>query len=267
MTDAAHLYFRYLAVSIRAQMQYRLSFAMLTLGHLLTTGIEFYAIVFLFQRFGSLRGWSLPEVAVLYGIVSVGFALAEGSGRGFDTFANLVKTGDFDRLLLRPRSTLLQVAGQELQLMRVGRLLQGCAVLVWACTRLNLFARPTALLLIAEAAAGAACLFYALFVLQAVVAFWTIENLEIWNAITYGGTEAGEYPMTIYRPWFRGVFTFVIPLACFNYIPAAHILSRPELDYIPAVLSYIAPLVGVAALLVSLQCWRLGVRHYRSTGS
>ena len=70
------------------------------------------------------------------GTANIAFALAEGIGRGFDTFPNLVKRGDFDRLLLRPHSTALQVAGQDLQLMRLGRLLQGLAVLLWAATSL-----------------------------------------------------------------------------------------------------------------------------------
>ncbi|HZP82029.1 MAG TPA: ABC-2 family transporter protein, partial [Chthonomonadaceae bacterium] len=123
------LYGKMLGLSLRSQMQYRASFVMLTLGHLITTGVEFLGIWALFHRFGSLRGWTLPEVALFYGIANVAFALAEGFGRGFDTFANLVKSGDFDRLLLRPRDTAFQVAAQELQLMRVGRLLQGGAAL------------------------------------------------------------------------------------------------------------------------------------------
>jgi ABC-2 type transport system permease protein len=35
----------------------------------------------------------------------------------------------------------------------------------------------------------------------------------------------------------------------------------------PAFFHWTAPAVGVAFLLVSLQVWKLGVRHYRSTGS
>jgi len=55
---------------------------------------------------------TLPEVAVLYGMVTTGFALAEAFGRGFDVFASYVKSGDFDRFLLRPRRIALQVGGQ-----------------------------------------------------------------------------------------------------------------------------------------------------------
>lgn len=267
MRDDLALLFRYLAVSVRGQVQYRASFWMMTIGQLFATGIEYLGILAMFHRFGSLRGWSLPEVALFYGIVNVAFALADAAARGFDLFAGMVKSGDFDRLLLRPRSTALQVAGQELVLMRVGRLSQGLVVLLWAVTALpDPWTLPKTLLLVGVIVGGA-CLFYGLFVLQATLAFWTVETLEIMNTVTYGGIETGQYPLTIYRPWFRRFFTFVVPIAAMNYLPAPVLLERAPALGIPAALSWSAPAVGVFFLLLSLQFWKIGVRHYTSTGS
>src|ERR671928_195342 len=84
------------------------------------------------------------------------------------------------------------------------------------------------LLITGAAILGGACLFYGLFVLQATLSFWTVETLEIMNTVTYGGTETGQYPLTIYRPWFRLFFTFVVPLVCLNYLPANALLDRPD---------------------------------------
>ncbi|MEE2831463.1 MAG: ABC-2 family transporter protein [Candidatus Latescibacterota bacterium] len=47
--------------------------------------------------------------------------LIDATSRGFSSFETMVKSGDFDRLLLRPHSAALQLAGQELSLLRVGR--------------------------------------------------------------------------------------------------------------------------------------------------
>jgi ABC-2 type transport system permease protein len=81
---------------------------MLTFGHFLVTGIEFIGILVLFDRFGSLQGWTLPEVALFYGLINLAFSLTDAVSRGFDDMGNLVKQGAFDRLLLHPRSTVLQ---------------------------------------------------------------------------------------------------------------------------------------------------------------
>lgn len=266
--NSARLYLRYLGVSVRSQMQYRASFVMLAIGRFLITSIDIVGIWALFARFGSVRGWRLAEVALFYGIVKTGFAIADAFSRGFDSFAGMVKSGRFDRLLLRPRSSALQVAGRELTLFRVGQLAQGLIVLLLATNALEVEWSVGRVALVMLAILGGACMFSALFVLQATLAFWTTETLEIMNTVTYGGTEASQYPLSIYRPWFRRFFTFVVPLACVSYFPALAILGRADNAIgSPRWFQCSAPLIGVIFLLISLQVWKFGVRHYRSTGS
>ncbi len=267
MLDTLYLYGRFLSVSVRSQMQYRASFAMLAVGHTITTGLEFVAILVLFDRFGTLVGWSLREVAFIYGVVNISFSFADAMSRGFDMFGAMVKSGDFDRLLTRPRSTALQLAGQELTLRRVGRFAQGLAALVWACFGLDIDWSVIKVGLLLGAVAGGACLFSGLIVLQATLAFWTTETLEIMNTVTYGGVETTQYPMNIYRPWFRGLFTFVVPLACVSYFPSLAIMGVEDPLGSPVWFQYIAPAIGVGFLLVALRVWNFGVRHYMSTGS
>lgn len=261
MRDSLALYIRYLAISIRAQLAYRATFAMKTIGHLLVTGIEFFGIWALFSRFGSLGGWTLREVALLYGMIDVAFAFADALGRGFERMGRLLKAGDFDRMLLRPRSVVLQLLGYELQLMRVGRLAQGLIVLGWAAGAIAW--TPGTLALLVVSIVATTCLFLGIVILQATSAFWTIETLEVWNAFTYGGNYAAQYPMSIYRRWFQRFFTAVIPLALASYYPARAILGRDDLDLLHA----LAPLAGFAFLAVTLGVFRLGVRHHASTGS
>ena len=259
MLDGFRLYRRYAAASLRGQMQYRASFVLTTFGALLQTGIEFVGIWALFDRFGHVRGWTLPDVALFYGMIQVTWAVCDAIGRGFDAFGATVKAGDFDRLLLRPRSTTLQLLGQELTLRRIGRLLQGLGVLAYAATNID-WTLGRALLLVASIASGV-CVMLGVVVLQATTAFWTTETLEIWNAFTYGGTTMCQYPLAIYRSWLRDVFTYAIPLACVNYLPGLVILGRSDRPY------WLAPAVGPMFLALCLQVWRIGVRHYRSTGS
>ena len=263
MLDSLRLYARYIGISIRSQMEYRASFVMLSIANFVGTGIEFVAVWALFDRFKLLQGWTLPEAAMLYGMVNVAFAVAEGIGRGFDVFPYMVKSGDFDRLLLRPRSTVLQLLGQEFQLMRIGRLAQGLAVLLWSASALGLAWTPAKLALLVGSILGGACLFAGLFVIQATIAFWTIESLELMNTVTYGGVETAQFPLSIYRPWFRTFFTVVVPLACINYLPSLAILGRGG----AGLTHWLSPLVGLGFLIVMLQFWKVGVRHYCSTGS
>ena len=116
MMNGWALYRRYVAISWRAQLQYRASFVMQLIGTAVIALFEYCAIWVLFDRFGQVGGWKLEEIAVFYGVVNIAWPIAEGVGRGFDDFGSLVKSGDFDRVLLRPRSTALQVLGREMTL-------------------------------------------------------------------------------------------------------------------------------------------------------
>ena len=267
MPNALRLYLRYVGVSVRAQMQYRASFLMLLAGQALITSLEFMAMYALFDRFGTLDGWTLPEVALLYGMANVAFSLADTAAWGFNSFDALVKSGDFDRLLLRPRRTAFQVAASQLELRRLGRLVQGTAVLVWAVTALEVEWSPAKGGLLAAAILGGACTFAGLFILHATLAFWTTEGLEVVNTLTYGGVETAQYPLAIYTKWFRRFFTFVVPLACMNYFPALAITGHRDPLGTPDWVPWLSPLTGFLFLAVCLRVWRFGVRHYRSTGS
>jgi ABC-2 type transport system permease protein len=265
--DSLHLYRRYIGISFRSQMQYRASFFMRSVGHFLVTASEFLGFAALFQRFGQINGWTLPQMGLFYGIISMSFAITEAGQRGFDVFPNLIKSGDFDRILLRPRSAAFQVMGQEFQLMRVGRFMQALLVLIWSAWRLQMPWTPANLMLVLLAIAGGVCLFSGLLVLQATMCFWTTESLDIVNCTTYGGVETAQFPVTIYRPWFRAIFTFVIPLATINYFPIHALLNLTDPLGSTRWIQWLSPLAGMVFLLVSLQFWRFGVRHYTSTGS
>ena len=268
LADALSLYCRMLALSARAQLQYRVSFLLMSVGQFVATGVEALGVWALFDRFGSLSGWTLAQVGVFYGVVNIGFALADALARGFDVFgAQYVKTGQFDRLLLRPRATELQLFGHEITLYRIGRIAQGGLMLGFAVSLGEQTLQAWQWLLLLWAIVGCVCLFVGLFMLGATLSFWTVESLEVINTFTYGGAEAAQYPLSIYTPWFRRFFTFVVPLGCVAYFPVVAALNVVDPLGTTRAFQMSAPIAGVAFLLVCIGVWRMGVRHYTSTGS
>ncbi len=266
--NGVRLYGRYITASLHGQMQYPGAFVATSLGAFAATVVDFVAIWALFARFRELDGWRFEEVALFYGVVSVAFALADAFTRGFDVFGEqFVKTGDFDRLLVRPRRLVLQLLGFELRATRIGRLAQG--VLAWAVavqlSDVTWTWQAWGILLFAVV--GGVALFAGILVLQATLAFWTVESLEIANTLTYGGVEAAQYPLDVYTRWLRDFLTFVVPLGCVAYFPVAAVLGRGSRTGAPEWLLPLTPVFGFLFLLVSLGVWRLGVRHYTSTGS
>src|ERR1700742_44007 len=127
------LYWRYVAVGFRPQMLYPSAFILRFYSQFTVTIVEFAGVWALFARFGHVRGWGFAQVALFYATTSMAFALADGLSRGFDSVGPMfIKTGNFDRLLLRPRSTALQITAQDFTLSSLGRLLQGLVALAVA---------------------------------------------------------------------------------------------------------------------------------------
>ncbi|MBC7320607.1 ABC-2 family transporter protein [bacterium] len=261
------LYFKYIGISIRAQIQYRASFILLTIGNFLLTFMDFVSIIFLFQRFGSLKGWRLEELALLYGIIHTSFAISEAFSRGFDIFDRLVRNGNFDRILLRPRSLILQILGTEFQLVRWGRFLQGLVVLIYGLVHLGITLDIFKLIFLVSAILGGVFTFSGIFILQATLSFWSVQSIEIANSFSYGGVELASYPLSIYPKIFREIFIFIIPIAFINYFPGLIILGKENLTGIPSLISYLSPIVGFIFFYISCKIWHIGVRHYNSTGS
>jgi ABC-2 type transport system permease protein len=266
--NALALYGRYVATSLRAQAQYPTATLMLTAGHCAATAIEILGVFALFHRFGSVGGWTFGEAAVFYALVNIMFSLADMLSRGFEVFGtDFVRTGAFDRVLLRPRAAALQLAGHEVRLSRLGRLLQASVVLIFATNLVPIAWDASTIAIAVWAVAGGVALFVGILVLQATLAFWTVDSLEIMNVLTYGGVQAAQYPLNIYAAWFRQVLTFGLPLACVAYYPVLAILKRPDPLGAPDWLLPLAPIAGFAFLALSFVAWRAGMARYTSTGS
>ncbi|TMV50361.1 hypothetical protein FE783_11230 [Paenibacillus mesophilus] len=258
------LYFKYLLILFKSQMQYRTSFWLLSIGQFFIPFSVFAGLYFLFERFGQIQGWSFSEVALSFGVIHMAFAISECFARGFDAFSSLVAGGDFDRLLVRPRSTVVQVMGSKFEFTRFGRLAQSLIVLLWAISSLPIEWTALKIVTLLLMIASGVFIFTGIFMLAATLCFWTIQGLEVANIFTDGGREMAQYPLNIYQEWVTRFFTFVIPFGCVNYLPLLYLLGKTDGS---GVLYMLAPVAGILFILPCLLVWHLGVKHYRSTGS
>lgn len=263
------VYRRLIAIQMRAQLQYRAAFVLEVLSTGITLFLFFASIAFVLQRFGTLGGWTLGELAFLWGTVEFAFGLMDMIFSGFDpaNFGKYVRQGLFDQLLLRPVSITTQVLGSEFILRRLGRIAQGVVIFSFALTLADIHWTVGKVLYLPLIIAGLVCFFGGLFMIGATISFWTVESLEAINILTYGGTEMMAYPMHIYPDWLRRTFTYIVPAIFLNYYPALYFLGKPDPFGLPPVFFFISPLVGAGVLGGALLFWRYGIQHYQSTGT
>ena len=256
------LYLKYAGIILRSQMQYQASFIMTAFGQFLVSFSTFLGMYFMFSRFNSVDGFTYSEVLLCFSIILTAFSLAECFVRGFDTFSGIISNGEFDRIMVRPRNEIFQVLASRIEFSRIGRLLQAIAVFVYVIPTIGIAWSLDKIVTVIFMLVGGFLMFSGLFLVYAALCFFTIEGLEFVNIFTDGGREFGKYPFSIYGEGVLKFFTYVIPLALFQYYPFLYLIGRTN-----NVLYMMLPLSGIVFLILCYIFWRGGVRHYKSTGS
>lgn len=263
------LYFKSIRLVIQTQLQYRFSLFMDILSTAMFSTTEMGGLILVLTQIGSLSGWSLWELVFLYSLAEMSFGWMDMIFSGFDPdyFAPQIRSGDFDKLFLRPYPITLQVISSRFVLRRLGRVLAGLALFLVTAAQLPLDWTLWKVLYIVMVVISQVMLFGSLFIFGSTITFWTIERIEMMNIVTYGGREVISYPMDIFPRWMRRFYMFVIPFIFFNYYPGLFLLGKPDPLGLPAVSPFLAPLLGVLFLFLSLRFWKFGVNHYQSTGT
>ncbi|MEU9103754.1 ABC transporter permease [Streptomyces xanthophaeus] len=252
---------------IRSTMTYRTSFFLSTFGNAAITLLDFVGIYIMFSHVDALGGFTLPEIALLYGSCSASLGLADLLMGNTDRIGQRIRDGSLDTMLVRPVPVLAQVAADRFALRRLGRIGQGLGVLVWALASLDVDWTVGRVLLVPVMVVAGAAIFAAVLVAGAAFQFVAGDAAEVQNAFTYGGCTMLQYPPTVFaKDLLRGV-TFVLPLAFVNWLPALYLLGRPDPLGLPGWVAYTSPLVAFLVFLPASLAWRAGVRSYRSTGS
>ena len=261
------IYFRYLAMNFKAVFEYRLSTWLVAAGQTFTTIFYFLGFSLLFRRFGNLAGWSYAEAALCFAVTTAAFSISETFARGFDAFSRMVIQGEFDRILLRPRNTIIQVLGGKTDVTRLGRVILALGILIMVIPRTGISWDPSKVITLVMMILGGASVFTGVFILGATVCFFTLEGLEVINIFTDGGKELASYPLPVYGKWITRFFTFIIPFGCMNYLPLLYLTGRAETWPGAPWLYMLIPLAGFVFILPCIAVWRAGMRHYSSAGS
>ncbi|GGR97833.1 transporter [Streptomyces nojiriensis] len=252
---------------IRSTMTYRTSFFLTTFGQAAITLLDFVAIYIMFSHVDALGGFTLPEIALLYGSCSASLGLADLLLGNTDRIGARIRDGSLDTMLVRPVPVLAQVAADRFALRRLGRIGQGLGVMGWAVWTLEVDWTAGKVLLVPVMVLAGAAIFGAVMVTGAAFQFVSGDAAEVQNSFTYGGCTMLQYPPTVFaKDLLRGV-TFIVPLAFVNWLPALHVLGRPDPLGLPGWVAYLSPLVAFVVFLPASLAWRAGVRSYRSTGS
>ena len=256
------LYFKYLKLHWKAMLQYKASFILSFISQFFIFFSYYFVIIALFDKFSNIKGFTLYEVLLTFGIIQFGFSFVEVFARGIDRFDRQIINGSFDLLLLRPRNTFLQEMAHEIDYVKLSRLFQSIVVLFIALYNLSISWNILRIICLILMLISSICVFLGLFILAASYCFITVQGLEVRNVFTYGGKHMAQYPIGVFKKGFMLFFTVVIPYAFVNYYPLLYFVGKES-----------NPLYGLTPLIVFLYVipcflvFKAGMKRYASTGS
>jgi len=257
------IYRRLTKILLLSSLEYKGWWLML-ISIMITLSTDAFALILLFLRFGNIGEWSMERILLIYVIASTAYGLAKIICVGFEDFPwQMIQRGEFDRFLLRPCSLFTQIIGSRFRLPRCAWAITGVAAMIWLLSRLGVpFSLFNAAVLV-FALIGGFLTYTGIFIIVSGVAFFTVQGLDWIYVFTSASRQVTRCPVDYVPKFLRNVLTFIMPLLIISYYPAALMCGWDE----PEFTGLLALPVGVVFFSLSLLIWKIGVRHYKSTGS
>jgi len=256
------LYYHFIKQNIKVMLEYRADFI---IGALSTFMMQLSGILFIwviFQNINDLNGWTFYEVALVYGVLTLGKSI---NHIFFDNLWVLgwqyIREGRFDRLLIRPISPLFHLIADRLQQDGFGHLIIGVIITVKSFMELDISLGVADILLLIVFIISSGGIFSAINLMTTTISFWVVNsNPFIWSV--FSTHEFALYPLSIYGKFIRILLTWIIPYAFASFYPVNYFLDKGY-----GHLSLLSPGIAVILWIVALRVWQFGINNYSSTGS
>lgn len=256
------LFWQYFAQYAKVQIGYRGDFLISLCTSFAATVFALGFVVVLFRN-NQLRDWPFPEILFLYGFSLIPYGIFNVVSLNLYDFGNnYIIEGKFDRVLLRPVSSLFQVLFETFRIESFQEVATGIFCMWWGTHSLHVAWTPMKIGMLIFFGICAAVIYVSIFLMLSTVSFWFEDRIgvhpPVWNVIAFG-----RYPLSIYSGYVRFVLCWIIPFGLASFYPSVHMLSHAVTpDYAPFV-----PVVAAVCLTLAILLWNFGTRHYSSTGS
>lgn len=257
-----NIYGKILAQDLKSKMSYRADFIISTIGMIFTNIAGFVSFWIMFQNFSSIKGWSYYEMLFLYGFSLIAVTPVQCMLDNNWSLRMNVYNGDFIKYYFRPINLFFYYQSEVFDIKGLGQLAFGIFTLCYAWSKLGIGFSVLMLIKMVIYLISASLFMMAMQNAAAATCFWMNNSFYVLD-LAHRLKDYAKYPMTIFNPVFRFIFTFIFPIAFIAYYPSLVILRPGEVP----ILSWISPVLGAFFFYLSYKLWMLGAAQYNGTGS
>ena len=256
------IYGKILAQDLKSKMSYRADFIISTIGMICINISGFIGFWIIFRNFSSISGYGYYEMLFLYGFSLLAVTPTQCMLDNNWNLRQQVYSGDFIKYCFRPINLFFYYESEIFDAKGLGQFAFGIGTLIYSWAKLGIAVTPFAILKLIVFLAGASLIMAALQTAAAASCFW-IENSFYVLDLAYRFRDYAKYPITIFSPVFRFIFTFIIPIAFIAYYPGLVVLRQNEVP----LLSWLSPLIGCVFFFLAYKLWMYGASRFNGTGS
>ena len=265
-SDKLYIYLRLATAAVKSRMEYRGSFLIFFFVLILFYMAQLLTIGVVVQKFKSIGGWSMGEMAFLYSLLILSQGLVASLYSGLVDFSNQVRDGNYDRILVRPLSPLIHVIMNGFEITGVAHIILGVGSFIVANSFLEIHWGFINISMFILVVLGGSLILAGIRIIIAAIAFWAINNNSLVHLFVYSSREFLLYPLNIYSGGVKFLLTFLIPLGFINFYPAHFFLNKSTGDMFHPIFIYSTFPVGVVLYMFSLYIWKIGQDAYESAG-
>jgi len=262
MTRYFGLYWSFLLQRFKILMEYRVNFLIGATSTIFLQAASLLAIWVVMRQVPVLKGWTFDEVVLVYGFVTLSKSINHMFADNLWTIGRVyIRSGNFDRFLVRPIDPLFHLLADRFCHDGIGNFLVGALLVAHSSAALGIHWTPLNLLYLVIMVISGGMIFIALNLATCVSAFWILDSVPV-TRLVFDNHLFAQYPLNIY-PKALGIWlTWVIPYGFASFYPASYLLGQPV-----GLLAFLSPVVAVILMVAAYQLWKIGLRHYASTGS
>ena len=203
-----------LATNLRASASLRGAFLIQAVFMIFNNLIYFTVWWIFFERFESLNGWKLRDLAALYGLTAVSIGTMIAVFGGVWNLARMAAEGGLDSLMTQPKNLLLHVVGSHSRPSGWGDIVSGLGLIAmsgylhWSNLPLLLLLTASSMLVMLASA-----------VVFQSLAFWLGQVEAFARQLSEFVITFSIYPHSIYPVYLRALLFTAIPAAFVSYLP------------------------------------------------
>jgi ABC-2 type transport system permease protein len=254
--------------SLQAKLAYPASFAMQTASIALIGLLGIPSLLLLTRAFPSIGGWDFYMLGFMIALKQMAGGIHHALFFSFYQHRELIRTGEFDRMLVRPVHPLLQIMAGSLDLSAIGSFVPGLVLFCITYRAAAIEWRPANALFLAIVVLSGAVIEWSVYLFFSALDFWVEEEESLGNIpdTVFRESAVLYYPVHIYSRALAFVITFVFPYAFIAYYPTLHFFQL-DVELYPRAFAYLTPLVALVSTAIAVAFWSFGLRHYQSTGT